>query len=71
MAELTSMVFSFVPFNCRVNKGYILCKKSTVLLLFYTAVYDSDTQIDVPFNCRVNKKKSTYCSIIDTEMNIP
>ena len=40
VAEQTSMVFSFVPFNCRVNKGYILCKKkSTVLLLFYTAVY--------------------------------
>ena len=45
VAEQTSMVFSFVPFNCRVNKGYILCKKSTVLLLFYTAVYDSDTQM--------------------------
>ena len=39
VAEQTSMVFSFVPFNCRVNKGYILCKKKySAFIVLYCSI---------------------------------
>ena len=47
VAEQTSMAFSFVPFNCRVNEGCSATEKK-ILLLFYTVVYDSDTEMNVP-----------------------
>ena len=49
VAEQTSMAFTFVPFNCRVNKGYTLQKKVQCFYCFILQyMYDSDTEMNIP-----------------------